>query len=294
MKIKRRFWVWILLCTALLSGSLAVCGASTLHGFTRTMKRADNKSGKISSVNYTGNWYTAYGITDDWKLRKLSLVQRRFGRAVMKAIREGRRDVVSIGSWNISYKEEDDVASAIGEMWYLFCGYPVFYRADSTYHKISGPEEFFVNVRASRRMLSESEKYFRMCRKHVKLSISAKANEKEKVNAILEALCRHMDYSIKISSLRSVIRKGKGVCADYSLIFRALCVSYGIQCRLISGRTQTMSGVWEDHVWNQVRVNGKWYYVDTTWMDAYLSPGMKLRSVPYYLSKTLWKDHRVD
>ena len=294
MGIIKRLLMCFLLCIVLLTSGFQVQGASGPAGYTGT---PDGKTcitlKKSASVCYTGKWYTAYSVADEWKLRKLTAVQRRFGKAVMKAIREGTEDVVSIGEWAISYDEEEAVSGAISDMWYLFSGYPVFYRADSTYYEGTRKEEFLVDVRESRRMLEESEKLIRMCKTYVKVHVSAKAAQKKKADAIIEGLCRYMDYSTNISSVRSAIRRGKGVCADYSQIFRALCLSYGIQCRLISGLAETRAGVWEEHAWNQVRINGRWYYVDTTWLDAYLSAGENMKSAPYYLSKRLWRDHRI-
>ena len=42
------------------------------------------------------------------------------------------------------------------------------------------------------------------------------------------------------------------------------------------------------HAWNQVKVNGKWYYIDCTWDDPV---GGGYENYKYYLSESLWSDH---
>lgn len=52
---------------------------------------------------------------------------------------------------------------------------------------------------------------------------------------------------------------GKGVCEAYAESFKVLCDEAGIPCTLIYSY---------DHEWNAVKLDGKWYYIDTTWMDS--------------------------
>lgn len=55
---------------------------------------------------------------------------------------------------------------------------------------------------------------------------------------------------------------GQAVCEGYSRAMQLLCSYAGLQCALIRG---TSDGV--GHMWNAVRINGKWYHLDVTWGD---------------------------
>lgn len=64
--------------------------------------------------------------------------------------------------------------------------------------------------------------------------------------------------------------KGSSVCQGYSLAFYRLCRELGFKARIITSEYL----VWfndqpeiQGHAWNLVGLNGKYYYVDTTWDD---------------------------
>ncbi len=52
-----------------------------------------------------------------------------------------------------------------------------------------------------------------------------------------------------------------GVCESYSKLFQLLLYNMGIPCTQLSGYTD------ERHMWNAVKIDGKWCYVDVTWDD---------------------------
>ena len=54
---------------------------------------------------------------------------------------------------------------------------------------------------------------------------------------------------------------GKSVCAGYSEIICELCSQMGIECRIISASEGA-------HVWNQVKIGGKWLNLDYTWFRS--------------------------
>lgn len=49
--------------------------------------------------------------------------------------------------------------------------------------------------------------------------------------------------------------KGKSVCAGISEILRNILAARGIECNYVGGNT---------HAFNQVKIDGKWYYMDLT------------------------------
>lgn len=51
------------------------------------------------------------------------------------------------------------------------------------------------------------------------------------------------------------------MCASYSLRYQYALNKLGVPCYAIDSDV-------ENHSWNIVKLNGKYYYVDTTWMDV--------------------------
>lgn len=71
----------------------------------------------------------------------------------------------------------------------------------------------------------------------------------------------------------TVLKKKKGVCSDYALLFRQLCIEAGIESEIVDGyafdeynpKPHKLSYAGADHAWNAVRINGYWHLVDATW-----------------------------
>ncbi len=64
----------------------------------------------------------------------------------------------------------------------------------------------------------------------------------------------------------------------------------GLECRIITGK-----GNGEDHAWNIVKVNGKWYNIDLTWDDPVSSDGKAMLVYDCFLKSTKdFKGHKRD
>lgn len=50
----------------------------------------------------------------------------------------------------------------------------------------------------------------------------------------------------------------------YANAYQYLCNKAGLFCAQISGKANT--GI-DGHVWNVIKLNNEYYYIDTTWMD---------------------------
>ncbi len=67
------------------------------------------------------------------------------------------------------------------------------------------------------------------------------------------------------------------VCAGYAEAFELFCRYAGIECIVVTS---------SDHEWNEVKINGKWYAVDSTWADTSAERDDYLNKATVNLSST--------
>jgi hypothetical protein len=63
------------------------------------------------------------------------------------------------------------------------------------------------------------------------------------------------------------LRDGLGVCQGYALLFEMMSEFAGLECIFVGGEATNSSGQTGGHAWNQVKVDGVWYCIDTVWDD---------------------------
>ena len=84
----------------------------------------------------------------------------------------------------------------------------------------------------------------------------------------------------------SALNTSKAVCQGYSMTAYKMMKYAGLECRIIEG---TLNG--GEHIWNKVKVNGIWYYLDVTNNDTTKSNKYFLVSEGYLKSQGyIWQE----
>jgi len=103
----------------------------------------------------------------------------------------------------------------------------------------------------------------------------------EKVSSIHNGLCRTASYSTDLTDDTSpanskvffpssaLLSPYSTVCDGYSKAFKMLCDKHNIPCIIVVGYAGDVG-----HAWNYVKLNGRWYAVDSTWDDLDGSPSI--------------------
>ena len=89
--------------------------------------------------------------------------------------------------------------------------------------------------------------------------------------------CKATTYTSHVKSARDVFSKRQGDCSGISAAMYVLCKANGIPVRYVIG--WTAEGC---HAWNQVQLNGVWYWVDATyglWINEGQFTGRKVMEV---------------
>ncbi|MCF0125928.1 MAG: hypothetical protein HUJ68_09305 [Clostridia bacterium] len=87
------------------------------------------------------------------------------------------------------------------------------------------------------------------------------------------------------------------VCEGYARAFKYIMDEMGINCVLIMGNGTNSQGQTENHAWNYVELDGKWYALDATWDDPIIIGNgtvTKDTKYKYFLkgSNTMSSNHR--
>ncbi|AJK89827.1 MULTISPECIES: transglutaminase domain-containing protein [Lysinibacillus] len=116
--------------------------------------------------------------------------------------------------------------------------------------------------------------------------------EFDKVKAINDYIVSNTSYGTKTKasphSAYALLFEGQAVCQGYALAAQAMLSQSGIETKYVVGFVNGN----EAHAWNLVKVDGKWYHLDTTWNDP-LPNRIGASSYDYFLvtDEVLKKDH---
>lgn len=102
--------------------------------------------------------------------------------------------------------------------------------------------------------------------------------EREKARSLYTWLTHTITYDEDASrqerrinqSTGDILRRGHGICFDFSVLYAELCRQAGLQCVSVSGYSRQGLGAMEmpstpNHSWNAIFLEGQWRLADPTW-----------------------------
>lgn len=152
--------------------------------------------------------------------------------------------------------------------WVRYFGKSSVWQEDGAYLCNIYPKEAYSEKRYRTEMQTyqESLNYA----KKMEIGITSKDSNYAKLKKIHDYIAkyyRYDDYGITLTKKTSddtrsaghMLLNRSGCCEGYAKLTKILCNEYGIPCILVCS---------ENHMWNQVKLDGKWYGLDVTWDDT--------------------------
>ena len=84
------------------------------------------------------------------------------------------------------------------------------------------------------------------------------------------------------SSAYGALVNGEAACEGYSKAAKLLFDKAGIESSVVSGISRGFDGEYDPHMWNAVKINGGFYYLDCTWDDPVSSDGKEYTAYSYF------------
>ena len=153
-------------------------------------------------------------------------------------------------------------------------------------HSVQKPFSDYSFDRLDRHALAAPDNLKRHPQKLVEYLIEPTDNDLEKVRVIYRWITDNIEYDTEAffngtqteKSAGSVLTEGKAVCNGYSKTFEYLAKFAQLEVVSISGYgkgygyKQGDSVDTMNHDWNAVKIDGKWYLLDTTWASGATRP----------------------
>ena len=114
-----------------------------------------------------------------------------------------------------------------------------------------------------------------------------KPDKYENIKMIHDYLVESIEYEQTISkpnkyNIYGALINKECVCEGYAKAFKYLIDAINIPCIIISGTATNTEGITENHAWNYIKLDEKWYGIDCTWDDPIIVGGGFLTNFSKY------------
>lgn len=131
-------------------------------------------------------------------------------------------------------------------------------------------------------------------------------NDEQKVRSLSYWITDNIAYDVKmlgngtIVPNKDILRNKRGVCSDYSKLFRSMCDLAGIECYLVDGYSKGLGysagrvPETPDHAWNVVFIDNAPRLMDLTWASGAVDVSNgQLKYMPEYDEAMILADPKV-
>lgn len=135
-------------------------------------------------------------------------------------------------------------------------------------------------------------------------SEAGQGTDESKIRAVHDYLIKKLEYDSSVShdniyNIYGALINELTVCEGYARTFKYIMDDMRIECIIACGTAINSAGNMENHAWNYVKLDGRWYAIDVTWDDpviignGYIGNDVKYR---YYLkgSRDFFANHTED
>lgn len=232
------------------SAGASVVTATTSTKVARTGKYKSALSGnslKIYKALASKNWKksSSVSITFSETYNNSDAGKRRLSKDILKGYWAYLRDYADV-------------------YWINACGYRYWWNYNQRIYKLEiSPKKYYKGI------LNEDKAVQKELKKAVsKIKSTRKSSSKlHTLMAIYDYVCKLTTYGHEYEVVPyehtingALLSKYNhtGVCESYAKVIKLLCDEFDIPCMLVEG---------DNHMWNYVKLSGKWYMIDATWDD---------------------------
>ncbi|TPV45918.1 S-layer homology domain-containing protein [Bacillus dicomae] len=143
--------------------------------------------------------------------------------------------------------------------------YTNYNRSNVSYGLNGSPGNYTFTLKITYRETKEQTEYVMKQAKAIVSSITQVGmDDHEKVKAIHDYVVKHISYdtSYKAYTAYEALVNRSAVCQGYALLTYQLLKEAGIENHFVTG-----TGDGQPHAWNLVKIENKWYHLDTTFDD---------------------------
>jgi len=117
------------------------------------------------------------------------------------------------------------------------------------------------------------------------------SSEKEKSRAIFYWIANNIQYDIdnmfafdinqhETIEKENILQTHKGVCEDYTLLFKNIADKVGLKTFIVNGYTKKSGKVdGNPHAWVALLIDSKWYLTDPTWGAGHIDKGIFIKQL---------------
>ena len=228
-----------------------ISASSTLGGSTRR-KIELVAGGDSSSIPSVPNSELLYGYN------KLTNNEKKAYAVMLDGLEKGKTEI-DISAFSLSNDDTKRLITIIRN------DNPQLYRLNNNYLlKTSSTTKKVSSYNPSYSTFSFDDAKFNSAVNELLKAANGKTTEYDKAVAIHDALVKHITYEESPNQFNAygAIADKKAVCEGYAKAYQYLLRELGIQSYIVTGTSKE-----QNHAWNLVKLDGKYYHVDVTWDD---------------------------